>query len=120
MKRSTKRLFAATTLACEALLVFFATLVAYGLVPMEQRHVSYLVVGGSLILLCLLTAGLLRSPVGYVVGWVVQLLLIASGFVVPMMFGIGFAFAVIWFFALRLGGRIDREKAEVARKLAEQ
>ncbi|WP_432540998.1 DUF4233 domain-containing protein [Kineococcus sp. SYSU DK002] len=120
MKRSTKRLFAATTLACEALLVFFATLVAYGLVPMDQRQVSYLVVGGAVILLCVLTAGMLRSRAGYVVGWVVQLLLVASGFVVPMMFGIGFAFAVIWFFALRLGGRIDREKAEVARKLAEQ
>ncbi|WP_432562724.1 DUF4233 domain-containing protein [Kineococcus sp. SYSU DK003] len=120
MKRSTKRLFAATTLSCEALLVFFATLVAYGLVPMEDRSVSYLVVGGIVMLLCVLCAGMLRSPVGYVLGWVLQVVIVAGGFVVPMMFGIGAAFAVIWFFALRIGARVDREKAEVARRLAEQ
>ncbi|PRY17126.1 DUF4233 domain-containing protein [Kineococcus rhizosphaerae] len=118
-QRSTKRLFAATTLACEALLVFFATLVAYGIEPMAERHTSYLVAGGVLILLCLLAAGMLRSPAGYWFGWVLQLVIVASGFVVPIMFVIGVAFAVIWFFALRIGGRVDREKAEVARRLAD-
>lgn len=119
-ERSTKRLFATTTLACEALLVFFATLVAYGIEPIPERHTSYLVAGGVLILLCLLTAGMLRSRVGYWVGWVLQLVLVASGVVVPIMFVIGVAFAVIWFFALRIGGRVDREKAEVARRLADR
>lgn len=120
MRRSTKRMFAATTLTCEALLVFFATLAAYGLVPIEDRHVSYLIVGGVVILLCVLCAGMLRSRAGYALGWILQIVLVASGFVVPMMFVIGFAFAVIWFFALRIGGRVDREKIEVARRLAEK
>nr|WP_281372888.1 DUF4233 domain-containing protein [Kineococcus aurantiacus] len=112
-------MFAATTLTCEALLVFFATLVAYGLVPMQDRHAGYLAAGGALLLLCLVAAGTLRSRVGYALGWLVQVLLVAGGFVVPIMFVIGLGFAVIWFFALRIGGRVDREKAEVARRLAE-
>jgi hypothetical protein len=119
VRRSTKRMFAATTLICEAMLVFFATLVAFALEPIDQRHTSYLIVGGVLMLLCVLCAGMLRSRAGYALGWVLQAVMIAGGFVVPMMFGIGVAFAVIWFFALRIGGRVDREKAEVARRLAE-
>jgi hypothetical protein len=110
-------MFAATTLICEAMLVFFATLVAYALA--DPRSTSYLVVGGVLMLLCVLCAGMLRSRAGYVLGWVLQVVMIAGGFVVPMMFGIGLAFALIWFFALRIGARVDREKAEVARRLAD-
>jgi hypothetical protein len=116
--RSTKRLFAATTLACEALLVFFATLVASQLSSVGQT--TSLIAGGVLLLLCVLCAGALRSRAGYAFGWVLQVVMVAAGFVVPMMFGIGLGFAVIWFFALRIGARVDREKAEVARRLADR
>ena len=34
------------------------------------------------------------------------------GFFVPMMFVVGGIFVVLWVVALRLGGRIDRERAE--------
>ena len=110
-------MLAATTLASEALVVFFATLTAYGL--SQTRHVSYLVVGGVLMLLCLVAAGMLRSRAGYVLGWVLQVLIVAGGFVVPAMFGVGALFALIWFYAVRVGARIEREQAEVARRLAE-
>jgi Protein of unknown function (DUF4233) len=115
--RNPKRMMAATTLISEALVVFFATLAAYGLA--ETRHASYLVVGGVLMLLCVLCAGMLRSRAGYAFGWFLQVVMVAGGFVVPMMFFIGAGFAVIWFFAVRLGNRIEREQAEVARRLAE-
>lgn len=118
--RNPKRMMAATVLVCEALLVFFATLVAYGLVPLEDRQVSYLVVGGVLMLLCVAAAGMLRTPRGYAFGWVLQAVIVAGGFIVPMMFVIGAGFAVIWFFAIRFGNRIEREQAEVARRLADQ
>ncbi|ABS04959.1 putative membrane protein [Kineococcus radiotolerans] len=115
--RNPKRMMAATVLISEALVVFFATLTAYGL--SETRHVSYLVVGGVLLLLCVLCAGMLRSRAGYAFGWVLQVVMIAGGFVVPMMFLVGAGFAVIWFFAVRLGNRIEREQAEIARRLAD-
>jgi hypothetical protein len=115
--RNPKRMMAATVLVSEALVVFFATLAAYGL--SETRPVSYLVAGGVLLLLCVACAGMLRSRAGYGLGWALQVVMVAGGFVVPMMFFIGAGFAVIWFFAIRLGNRIEREQAEVARRLAE-
>ena len=38
--------------------------------------------------------------------------MLAVGFFVPMMFVVGGIFVVLWIVALRLGGRIDRERAE--------
>ncbi|MFB9378270.1 DUF4233 domain-containing protein [Kineococcus gynurae] len=113
--RNPKRMMAATTLLAEAFVVFFATLVAARLSEVEQN--TALIAGGVLLLLCLLCAGMLRSPRGYAFGWVLQVLIVASGFVVPVMFAVGLGFAVIWFFAVRIGDRIERERAEfVARQ----
>jgi len=36
---------------------------------------------------------------------------IACGFAVPLMFLVGGIFVVLWIVSLRLGGRIDRERA---------
>jgi hypothetical protein len=116
--RNPKRMMAATVLICEAMLVFFATLVAYGLA--QDRSATYLIVGAVLMLLCVAAAGMLRTPRGYAFGWILQLVIIAGGFIVPMMFGIGAGFAVIWFFAIRFGNKIEREQALVAQKLAEK
>lgn len=116
--RNPKRMMAASTLVAEALLVFFATLTALALDRPNQTR--YLVAGGVVALLCVLCAGMLRRSSGYRLGWVLQLVIIASGFVVPMMFFIGAAFAVIWFFAIRVGSRIEREQADVARRMAEE
>lgn len=76
--------------------------------------------GGVLSLLCLLAAGLLRSPAGYAAGWVMQGLMAATGLVVPMMFGIGLLFTALWAVALHQGARIERERAYVAARLAER
>ena len=114
--RNPKRMLAATVLASEALVVFFATLVAARLSSAGQT--TSLIAGGAVFLLCLLCAGMLRSRAGYVVGWVLQVVIVAAGFWVPMMFGIGVLFAVIWFAGLRIGTRIERERAEYARRTA--
>ncbi|NAZ80823.1 DUF4233 domain-containing protein [Kineococcus sp. R8] len=113
--RSPKRTLAATTLVAEALVVFFATLVASRLSSVGLT--TSLVAGGVLLLLCLLCAGMLRRPAGYALGWVLQAVIVACGFWVPMMFGIGLVFAVIWWAAIHFGGKIEREQAEVARRL---
>lgn len=115
--RNPKRMMAASTLIAEALLVFFASLTALALDRANQT--AYLIAGGVVIVLCVLCAGMLRRSSGYRLGWILQAVIIASGFVVPMMFFIGAAFAVIWFFAIRIGNRIEREQAEVARRMAE-
>ena len=115
--RNPKRVMAATVLISEALVVFFASLVASQLSAAGLR--TSLIAGGVLLLLCVLCAGMLRRRSGYALGWVLQLVIVAAGFWVPMMFAIGAVFAVIWFAAVRIGTRIEREQAEVARRLRE-
>ena len=110
--RSAKRQFAAATLTFEAFVVVFAALVAQGLEVAPPAVIW--AGGGSLALVCILLAGMLRAPGAYVAGSVVQVLVIAGGIAVPLMFVVGGIFALLWVVALRLGGRIDRERAERA------
>lgn len=109
-QRPARRTFAATVLVLEAFVVFFAALVAYGLRLAEPLGIA--AVAGGIGLAALLSAGLLRGPVGYVLGSVVQVWLVACGLVLPAMYVVGGIFAVLWVVGLRLGGRIDRERAE--------
>jgi Protein of unknown function (DUF4233) len=52
-------------------------------------------------------AVLLRWPVGYLVGWLAQLVGLALGFVTPGMFAAGGLFAVLWVVCFILGKRIE-------------
>lgn len=111
-QRSARRQFASTVLVLEGFVVLFAALVAFGVRAAPPELVWG--VGGSLALSLVLMSGMLRHPVGYVVGSVLQVAVLACGFVVPMMFGVGGVFVLMWVVALRLGARIDRERAERA------
>lgn len=101
-------------LTFEIFVVLFACLVAFGLREPGTSVGPIWAVGGGIALLCLLAAGMVRRRAGVWLGWAVQVLLVASGFVVPMMFVVGALFAVIWAVGLHLGGRIDAERAERA------
>lgn len=110
--KSARRQFAAAILVLEAFVVFFAALVMYGL---DLATVAVIVgAGTSMVLLCVVAAGLLRRPLGYVLGWIVQVLLVVLGLFVPMMLILGLVFLTIWMASMRLGGQIDVERAERA------
>jgi len=109
-KRPAKPQFTQTTLVLEAVLVFFATLVAFGLRVAEPAVVWW--VGGALSVLLVLLSGFVTRPGGYAAGSAAQVLVLLGGIVVPMMWVIGGIFVVMWVVSLRLGGRIDRERAE--------
>jgi len=94
----------------EAFLVGFATLVAYGLRVAPPATVWTL--GGVTCVVLLLLSGYVGRPGGYVAGTLAQVAVLGFGVLVPMMFAVGGVFAVLWVVALRLGGRIDRERAE--------
>lgn len=101
---------AATCLALEAFLVFFATLAASALSELSGRTVW--LGGGLLIVVCVLAAGVARRPGGIAIGWVVQVLVVATGLVLPAMVVLGVVFAALYGWFVVLGGRIDRERAE--------
>jgi hypothetical protein len=103
--RSLRRSFAALVLVGEVLVVGFAALVAKDLSDVPGRTVGLAAAG--LALLCVVAAGLLRSRVGYLLGWLVQLLLVASAFWVPLMGVVSVVFLVLWVLALVQGGRAD-------------
>jgi Protein of unknown function (DUF4233) len=62
---------------------------------------------GGAALLALLAAALLRSRVGYVLGWVAQLAGLALGFLTPTMFVVGALFAAVWVMSFLMGKRLD-------------
>ena len=111
-QRSVTEMLLSIVLALEAVLVFFVTLVVYGLKSLEPA----LAFGGGavLILALFLTSGLLRYRWGVWLGWVLQLVLLATGFLVPLMFFIAACFVAIWIFCFVRGRQIDRQKAAFA------
>lgn len=68
-------------------------------------------VGVVLAVLCVAAAALLKYRVGLALGWVVQVLLIASGVLVPLMYVLGVLFAALWVTAVVLARRADQAAA---------
>ncbi len=104
---------AAICLGLEAFVVFLATLVAASLAPVPTA--TAWIAGLVLTVACIVGAGLVRRPGGLAVGWVLQGLVLATGFWVPAMFALGGIFLLIWVWFLLLGNRIDRDRARWAR-----
>ncbi len=68
-------------------------------------------VGGTLAVAGVLIAGLLRYRWAYVAGSVLQILVIATGFMVTAMFFLGIIFAALWVTAIWLGRRVESAPA---------
>ena len=97
-------------LVFEGLVVFLATLVARDLTDIDHGTLWW--VGGGGALLCVLLVGVLGRPGGYLAGSVLQVALVASGVVVPVMFFLGLLFGGLWFLALHLGRKVERRQAQ--------
>ena len=63
--------------------------------------------GSGAALLALLSAGLLRSRVGYLLGWFAQLAGLALGFLTAAMFIVGALFTAVWVMSFLMGKRLD-------------
>ena len=102
------RSLASIVLGFEALLLALVTPVMISIADVRPSIAVSVCVG--LALLAVVAAGLLRNQVGYVLGSVVQVGAVGLGFVVPVMFVLGLAFAGFWVAALVLGRRIEEAK----------
>lgn len=115
-----QRMFAATTLTVEAVVVFFAVLVAHQLVP-DDRALTW--TWGLLTVLALVACGglLRRGAWPYLVGVALQVPVILLGLQVGLMWVVGTFFALLYVYGLFAGHRFDAEKDAVdARVLAER
>jgi nitrogen fixation-related uncharacterized protein len=107
------RVLGSSVLAMEVIIVLLAWALAQGLYPDSNQG---LVLGLVLALeaLLILAIAMLRKPWGVTLGWILQVAVLALGFLVPTMFIIGGIFVVLWFFAVRNGQRVDALRAERA------
>lgn len=108
--RSATESLLSITLALEAILVFFVTLTAFGLKALEP--VPAFVGGGVLLVLLVLTGRFVKYPWGIGLGWVLQAVLLATGFLLPIMFFVGAIFVGIWIYCFVKGRQLDRAKAQ--------
>jgi Protein of unknown function (DUF4233) len=96
---------------CASVLAFEALVVALAIVPaltLTDSHHTLIVAGGLTVIgLCVLAAAMLRSAAGYVLGSAVQVLVVAAGFVLPVMFFLGGLFALLWISAILVARRAE-------------
>ena len=107
---------AATILSVEAIVIGLSIPVAIAVSDVDAS--TAVSVGLALVAACVTAAALVRrGSIGYYLGSVLQVVAIALGLVVPVMFALGGIFAVLWFLTLRLGREVER--ADAARRAAQ-
>lgn len=106
---STQRTLASMLLAFESFVIFFATLVAFGLKAAEP--ITVWSVGLSLAILMILTPAVLKNRVGYYWGWLLQFATLLTGIWVPLMWLVGGIFICLWIWAMLAGTTIDKARA---------
>ena len=95
-QRSIQESLLSIALAVEAVLVFFVTLTAFGLKALPPAVAFG--GGAALLVAFVIAAALQRFSWGVWVGWVLQVVLLATGFILPIMFFIGAGFVALFVF----------------------
>jgi hypothetical protein len=116
--KSTQRTLGSMLMAFESFVVFFATLVAFGLKVADGPIVW--AIGLSLSFLLIMTPAILGKKFSYAWGWFLQLVVVALGIWVPLMYVLGGIFVCLWAWAMIAGGTIDKARAVLDRQAAEQ
>lgn len=99
---------------CSTVLGMEAVILLLAIVPAKVlEHISAgtaALVGGGLALLAILLAGLVGRPrMGWALyaGSVLQLLVIASGVMIPAMYALGAIFTALWFTGIWLARKVE-------------
>ncbi len=109
--RSIRNAMCSGMLGLQAVVLFLAPL-AFTATSSDLSAGAAIGIGLGLAALCVVGAGMVRRPGGLALGWAIQVLTVALGFLVTAMFVLGVVFLALWAGSVRLGTRIDRERAE--------
>lgn len=112
--RTTKSTLGSLVMVFESVVVFFATLVAFGLQVYPSPVVIW-VTGISLSIILIVFPAVLGKPFTYPIGWALQFVVVAIGIWVPLMYLLGAVFLIMWAWAMIAGGTIDKARAAKAR-----
>ena len=99
------RVLGSAVLAMEFFIMGFAMLVA------EKHENSTIVAGASIAILLLLTPGLLKKRAGWILGSILQFLMIGYSVVVPALAPIALLFAGLWIAAIIVGRKGEAARA---------
>jgi hypothetical protein len=110
-RRSATESLLSIALGLEAALVFFMTMAVLGL----QLLPALVALGGGVALMLALvaTTQVLRHRWGVWLGWALQVVVLATGAVIPLMYVVGAGFVAIWIYCFITGTRLDRRNATV-------
>lgn len=111
--RSTQQSLASVVLGFELIIVFLGGLTIFGLYALEPRELG-IVIGLVLAALIMLALALMRTRVGISLGWIAQIGMLSTGFVLPGLFVAGGLFFGLWIYCMVVGKRIDAERANRA------
>ncbi len=109
-QRSTTESLLSIVLLLEAILLFFVSLVLFGLKTLSPAVAFG--GGAAFVVVILLTILLVRWPVGIAIGCVIQAGLIALGLLNPVMYVVGAGFAAFWIWCFARGRQIDRARRD--------
>ncbi len=105
------RVLGAAVLSMEAFVMGFAVLLAMG-----NHSGGALSLGGLIAILLLLNAGLMKKKIGWIIGSILQVAMVAYGYVVTSMYFMGALFAGLWIAAFIVGRKGEAIRAELLRQ----
>ena len=109
------RILGATVLVMEGLTVSFGLLLAMSSVSSTSSvDAIWLWAGGALALFLILTAGLLKRKSGWIIGSILQVGVLAYGFVVTAMFAMGALYTGLWIAAIVVGRKGEAARARLS------
>lgn len=102
---------------CGTVLIMEAVIALLAIVPtIKMTHVSGSTIGivaGVIAVVAIVLSGMIgRGRWVLYAGSVFQLLVIAAGVIVPMMYILGVVFALLWFTGIWLASKVEREQRE--------
>jgi len=100
------KLLGASVLIAESMTMGFAILLA-----MKDASNTAIIYGCVVSFLLFVAAGLIRRRGGFVFGWIMQLAMIAFGFVEPSFFIIGVVLIGLWVAAIVVGRKGEAARA---------
>ncbi|SDT12773.1 Protein of unknown function [Friedmanniella luteola] len=89
--------------------ILFGLAVPVMILISDVRPLTAGLCAGGAALLALVSAGLVRRPAGYPLGWLTQVVGLALGLLTPAMFVVGGLFLALWVITFVLGRRLDEQ-----------
>ena len=108
--RSVQSSLGSIVLGFELIVVFLGALVVFGL---KALPAAWALGGGAAMVLAMAaTIGLMRFRWAFAVGWILQLIVVASGFLNPVLFIVGVLFTALWAYCMITGAKLDRQSPQ--------